>query len=374
MSVEQQLLDEAEIWIKSFEEMRIASEPDSDTEDNLLLAVLSNVPFFNKMFKELRSTTAAITILTNTADKQSNMLKVSPVLGLVLNAIDFIQIPFVYAASLILGKKPPITYLNNSKWLYAAVMLALCITAFALPGAAPAIAIVMASLALTAGLITLGRVFYQYKLDKKALADNPVTKMEQLMLELKTESEHKNVAEIEKIIEKIVALDAECEKKPGGIKALYREKLTLEAKIKIEDKVLDASVGIILSSLAIAGTVILLIFPPVGLTILAAVTIVGCAFAITQIAILCVSKLREDPKTQPVAVDTTLTIESTPGMVNSLSPQETFSPLHSKIAHEPTSIPNKIETEAPSLDASEEAAEEIESESDSSTSPLIKRK
>jgi len=278
-------------------QMTFIHRPEPITSDALALVILNGIPLFNGLLKRLNSSTSAISkLVKKTGDAPTSVLNtanVTPFVGILLNILDFIQIPLIYLAAFALGEKPPITLSNNARWLYAGVLLALCLAAFLIPVAAPFIAIGSASLGFLAGTFTLGKLLQEYYEDKSALKvvmdkinTGPAGRIQTHSLELETACLYpsKNALLIDKLIVEIELIKQDCGKKKNDIKSLYKEAYMLEEKLKIETDVIDNCIGIALSALAVSGTVVSLFFPPAGLIILLTTALAGAAYVIARLA------------------------------------------------------------------------------------------
>lgn len=289
-----ELFTKAEILIAKVKATELAYKPAPISDDDLTLAILNGIPFFNSLLKRTTGAFSASATLAKNAGKTSDTVlkagQMTPIIGIALNTVDFIRIPLLYLATFVLGRKPPFTRLNNARWLYAAVALGFCVTALVMPGIAMIIGIAAAAFSVAGGVITLGRILYQYNQDKKALAANPAYKIERLAEQLNQACVDKNSLPIHQLSKEIEMLNVECLRYLGGLKALYNEKYILEEKIKVEAEVIDTIIEIAFSAAAVTGAVISLFFPPVGLSILAGVALAGFAYAIIQVVELYLTK------------------------------------------------------------------------------------
>ena len=241
--------------------------------------------------------------------------------GLTLTIIDFLRIPAIYLSFLIVGEKPPITLSKNARWVYSAVLLGLAITALALPAVAVPIALTMASLGLGLSLFTMAKTLYQrYQVRKelkaiKAEIATTMDELEQLRLETKGLEEKINISTANSHrLQMLPELDDERTKELSGeldnLK-LLPEKLKLvnerfvekydankiplqilhdrkhKCELTLEKKgtaaIMDKSIAVALSSIALIGLVLSLFFPPVGLSILAASALCGALYFIARV-------------------------------------------------------------------------------------------
>ncbi len=284
---------------------KVRHTPERAAENDLLLIILNGIPLFNNILRRINGTTSAISkLVKKTGDAPTAVLnsgKASPFIGIALNILDFIQIPLIYLASFALGRKPPITLSNNARWFYAAVLLTLCLVAFAIPPIAPFLAIASAVIGFGASAFILGKLlsgYYQDKQNFKALTEkinnSPFAELQVLnaKLEIVCKEDSQNHDLINTLIDDISALKNHCSASIETIKAMNQEAHILEIKLSIESDLLDSCVGILLSSAAIAGTVVTLFFPPIGLLLLSATTLAGTAYVISRFVTSYLTELK----------------------------------------------------------------------------------
>ncbi len=265
-----------------------------ESHDSLILIILTSIPLFNRLFKRLNNTSSSIAHLNKNffSSPALNPVRINPIVDIALNVLDFVQIPLLYLAAYALGQKSPVNLTNNTKWLFTSIALSLCLTAFFVPAIAPFIAITSASIGFIGSAVVIGQLLYQYYQDKKSLetVQNEINngiagelQQEINNLEMACLEPDKNTLEIDELITKIESIKQLYDTQRDDIKALYEQKFSLEDKLKIETELMDNCAGIMLSSLAIAGTVVALFFPPTGFFILFAATLVGIAYVTTRI-------------------------------------------------------------------------------------------
>lgn len=223
--------------------------------------------------------------------------------GVALAALDFILIPVIYLASYILNKDVPITLNNNARWLFSAILLGLTLTALFAPVTAPIIALVTAGISFVLSSFLLGRVVYErYQLAKERKAIETILAeaeedMKALLLEaqsLENElSQTTDATELAAIDSKIAPLQDRYKSQKELITDFKKQKFEVDEKIKAVGfrHILDKSIGIIFSALAVSGLVVTLFFPPVGLAILAAVSIATLTYIGVRIAVPLIGSL-----------------------------------------------------------------------------------
>lgn len=83
--------------------------------------------------------------------------------SLVVTVIDFLMVPLGYLYKLYKKEPVPFNFDNNTKWALAGVTLLLAIISAAVAAAARAISFVSAGLAITVGIASVCKYFYDYK-------------------------------------------------------------------------------------------------------------------------------------------------------------------------------------------------------------------
>jgi hypothetical protein len=204
-----------------------------------------------------------------------------------LASIDFFLIPLVYLSSFILDQPVPINITNNARWLYAAVVLALTITAIAVPAAAPIIAVVVAGLGLGFSTALLGKAIYDRIMlgkERKALrkeiseAENELHLIQEEAIHLQRES--KIVSNPEHLAALYREIAKRCQAQKDIIGELKDKELIVNEKIKTLHllHIVDKGLGVSFASLALAGLVATLFFPHVGLIILTTLSAVSLSY------------------------------------------------------------------------------------------------
>lgn len=282
--------------------------PEPIKTSSLLLMILNGIPLFNNLLKRLNSTTAGISkIVKKNGDAPISLVnatKVTPFIGLALNVMDFIQIPLIYFAAFALKEPSPISLSNNIQWLYSSILLALCLISLLIPVTAPLIAIVTASLGVLSSVFMFTKLYHEYAEDKKAfkivlekINTSPAGKLQRCILELENayNNPNRDITLIDKLIIKLEDLKQRCNQEIKEIKTLYEEASLLEEKLNVEMDIIDQCIGIALSSLALAGTVVLLFFPPAGLIILLSAACAGTVYVASRMIASHLSTVQTQP-------------------------------------------------------------------------------
>lgn len=304
----QSLLNEALLFNKTVVHVEEPLE-----NDGLVLIVLNQIPLLNALMKRLNSASSAVSDLIKkngiATDAVLNINKVNPFVGIALNLIDFLQIPLIYLSAYMLGQKSPITLTNNARWLYATVLLALCVIGVLLPVTAPFVAISSAGLGCFAGIFILTKLWQGYAKDKQSyiqlhekIDNSPYGNLVLLCSEMKNALDNPlaNRLKIESLSLELESSIQQCKVRQHEIQEWLKQINFLEQKMNIESEVLDNSIGIILALTAVAGTVVSLFFPPIGLIILLTAASTGAAYVVTRLA---KPSLFEFPITRSFAID-----------------------------------------------------------------------
>ena len=284
------LITESRLMQMSF---LVHAQQNRQSNDSLDLLILSSIPFANRLLKRIFSTASSVCkIIKKTGNAPVPVLKtikVSPFVGIAFNILDFLQVPFLYLATFAMGQKPPFTLANNARWLFAAILLTLCLVAFFIPITAPIITIVSASLAFLMSAYTLSKLFNQYHIDKKSFEDIKIkiktgVTAELLAsiscLETACQAPEKNKPLIKHLTHQIELLKKQCMSQKEEIKQLYQDAYTLEAKVKIENDMIDNLITLALGALAVTGAVVSFFLPPIGFIMLTTTTLACTAYFI----------------------------------------------------------------------------------------------
>ena len=269
-----------------------------------LLERVTLLATFLKQFNDIGGSAGSIAQLQgNGSDSLQTAMDSFRFTGLALKIIDFIRIPAIYLAFLIAGEKPPMTIPKNTQWLYSGVLLGLTIAALAAPVVAPIIAVSAASLGLAVGLVTLFKTFYQpYRTRQKlkAIEEEITTQtdglnklreqtiaLEDQLSQTKTNEEQAVLrASIETVAQHF---NTDYETKKHQLQQLHDTKFQYEKELisldleKTKIAILDKGLGLILSSIAVIGFALSLAFPPIGVVIIAATTIIGAVYLSSRI-------------------------------------------------------------------------------------------
>ncbi|MDR3442182.1 MAG: hypothetical protein P4L65_04110 [Legionella sp.] len=267
------------------------------------------IPFLSRFINDVSKTGNAVLQLSNSINTfQHTTAPVALTRGLefggvALAALDFILIPVIYLASYILKQEVPISLTNNARWLFSGILLGLTLTAILAPVTASIIALVTAGIGFVLSGFLLSRVLYErYQLAKEhralkivlATAEDEMSTLKSAARLLENElSQTTDVTELAIIDSKIALLQGRYQTKKEFITELKGKKFEVDEKIKAVGfrHVLDKSIGILFSALAVSGLVVSLFFPPVGLAILTTVSIASIAYISIRIAVSLISSL-----------------------------------------------------------------------------------
>ncbi len=277
-------------------------------------------PLLLTLTQTIDSTGMALTLFIMTFRQMNEFLfkalRHFSAVGTILKAFNFIQIPLIYLTAFVLGEKIPFSLSKNAKWLYSAVLLGLALTSIFVPGAAVAIIIATAGLTLGASILTLANTLIKKQTQPRKLAEIRAKKevLEQkaqaLQLEaqaLEQEGDGLSNAELD---EKINALFKQHQALRVRLTKLYTDEVIYTKKItkKGTGFVLDRSVSTGLAAIGVIGSVLLLMAPVAGISVLAATSVVGTGYLALRMVGSLVNKLKKSPTTPTTKSSTSVSI------------------------------------------------------------------
>lgn len=270
------------------------------SKKSITLAILKMIPFFNKFISAADGVGNVLISLVEIEGHITNATQAAGsafgIIKLISSAFDFIRVPCIYLGAIIAGQKLPMTLSRNARFLYASVLLGITITAFAFPPSAPIIALVSALFALGYSVITMANLFHKRDLIrdqlKKVENDIEITKTKTLKLidELEHLERKAKAARYEnkvdsQLLDEIKSKRDEIKSQLNSLQELYDQQEY--AKQKLEKlglaHALDKTMGVALACLALIGVVVSLVFPPVGLIILAVTASIGFTYLIGRV-------------------------------------------------------------------------------------------
>jgi hypothetical protein len=261
---------------------------------------------FDHKLSELTNT---IIELFNTETEGSDTLES---LSLASHAIDFIKLPARYLSGFARGKEASVTVPHAVRFAYTTIMLSLSILALALPITAVPIGIISVCLGTISAAVLLGRYFLQK--EKYLELKNQLVEAEDKMQKLQEEAQLINTHLTENPDQ---AIDMQrlhqIKEDYDRLSALLSKKDLIKLKIKKYSSeynpmfLMDRGIGLGLSSLAAAGLICSLFFPPVGIAIAVSAFIAGVAYMGARITMTIVkkilayreSKLEKNPLSEP---------------------------------------------------------------------------
>lgn len=319
--------------------------------------LINKIPLFASFLRSANRATGHLSDLSEVAEMQENVTEVLhaaapgvPIADLTLLSLDFIRIPIIFGVSKLLGEEPPITLSDNARWLYAGILLGLTISAFVLPVIAPPLALTAASLTFSVSLITMGKVIYdRYKLRK-----------EQKRLEVAIEEDTR---QLKMLCKQAIALETqvasaetvEDKVKLGGQlihlqtnfdDLLAKHKTDLQKKFECDHElekkgtmvIIDKGVTVALASLALAGLVTTLFFPPIGLAILTGSALLGLTYLVGRVTIPLINKWVTTIFGRRKEVAAPSELSEDPGMPDSLQAKNNFDKRGPTIAVKPGEV------------------------------------
>lgn len=215
------------------------------------------------------------------------------VLGMVLSTFDFIRIPAIFFVSWMAGQPAPLKPSKLASWLYSGLALGLGIAALAISGAAPIIGLVASVIGVVASIFLLSRTLYlnrQYNNKLHALNEKVATlenRLEEKKQALQTLSNKSTAPSSEETFE-MQTLIAEIESLTEAAKPILTQQAIMKEKLEKRgtQKIIDKIVATFLSALTVIGTILALMFPVAGLTILTAAALIGGGYLITTAFII----------------------------------------------------------------------------------------
>lgn len=210
--------------------------------------------------------------------------------GLTFGILNFIQIPLLYIYSLITKKKNLITPSDAATFAFTSISLTLTVAALLIPGVAPTLGLLGTFIGSIAALTSLFNLIHnyseaQYHLslinDKMAEKKEMIAVLQENLRDKSIELEHyptQKIKIMEEIQQKLIKHQAELE-------ALIDQKKDLDETIStFKPGAIDKSIGLLLACIGIAGAIISLVFPPVGMIIISVATITGAVYGVTRLS------------------------------------------------------------------------------------------
>ena len=259
---------------------------------------------FATFLKRINSNAGHLGHLSHEVHLQENVTEVLskatpavPIVNVVLLGLDFVRIPLIYAAARITGLELPpfkLSFSKPAKWFYSAILLALPITALALPAAAPIIAISIAAITLAGGLITMGKIIndrIKHRKEQKELehiiGDN-TRKLELFCQEALALEEQISSATPKEIDELSLQLT---QKRTDFGTLLTKNNIDLQKKFNCDQELkkkgmaamMDKGVSLSLACLGFAALVTSLFIPPLGLSLVLGTVLLGATYFLGRI-------------------------------------------------------------------------------------------
>ena len=291
---------DAEKMVRSITEIT----PEPVSEDFLARALLERVPLLRDF---LESGTGAGTTLSDLVSTQE--LATGFHIGSVaLSAIDLVRLPFFYLAAFIMGQKaPPFKLSDSLKMLYSASLVAFGVAGLLVPPLVPSFLTVAGVVGVglgVSGLIQLyrDRASTNAQLDsvRKALQamQSEIKPLQNEALELKKafdvimddkektffQKRGEATTYLSRINDLERRFDSDFHPK---LQILLNQEAQYAAKLKVmknASTVMNRSVGVALAVLGLVGAVMLFVFPPAGLGILAAGALLSGGYLLARFA------------------------------------------------------------------------------------------
>jgi hypothetical protein len=209
---------------------------------------------------------------------------------------DFILIPLIYLSAFILKEPVPFKLSTNAKWLYAALVLGLSIAALALPAIASILGLVIGSLVLSVSVFLLAKTLVKRDALSKELKslEQEISTEEQEMADIQDKGyllqgelqKAQTNEEVQALKQKIIQLHQLFLFTKEKVQTLKERELAVTEKIKHLGAIhiVDRVVGITFTAGAVTGLALSLVFPYIGLTIVAAVSIASFTYLLGRAA------------------------------------------------------------------------------------------
>lgn len=215
-----------------------------------------------------------------------------------LAALNVVTIPLMYLSYYMLYRKKdrvPVNFSNNAKFLYSLLGLGLAIVALTVSGAAPVIAVSMATIGLGLSAYVLGKTFserFALRKEKKIVSkeilqqennlDSIQLEAQQLEEALKSSQDEEQITAL---LNEVALVRERYDWQKNSINSLKNQELRLDRKIEALglSQVIDKSVGLALSSFGVICVVVTLLIPPVGLWMMAGGAIAAGAYGVAKL-------------------------------------------------------------------------------------------
>lgn len=273
--------------------------PESEEKTHILIELIRKIPFLEDFLRDSDESGEFISALLEAKGNETPSPSLTEAttgfhyahMGLAI--VNFIRIPLMYMAAWILGKELPFKLTRMGKLVYSAVLLALAVTTVIIPGLATVMGIAASGLGLGLSLYTLGNYFYQRSQLKKEIAgyDRAIALEDGLLKEIKEQSaqngsdlqqaiKNGDKANIERLLGSIQRMKGVYDHTIKRQQTFHNDRFLLQQKLeKFNTTTLtDRAVGFALTFGLLTGLTLGLFFPPVGLGLAAASTILSVAY------------------------------------------------------------------------------------------------
>lgn len=286
----------------------------STKEGSAILSVLMETPVLANLLNRIKMANDAVyslATLDNTLQyrtlnlpAQLNNLPTIPTtyynIGLIATILNFVTLPLIYIASLVLRKPSPVKLTPTAQWLYSGLLLALTVIALIFPPSAIIIGGISTVLAFGSSIY----FWDKFNKEKTKTRHKIITATEEIKMLLEVINKQKN--EIEKIISKI---QNNLENATDEQISLFRDALAnnmlilsipleqLEKINKQKDELeneyramnnltaLDQAFGVSFAITALLGFLISFIAPPIGFVALNTVFFLGVIYGLCRLIV-----------------------------------------------------------------------------------------
>lgn len=286
-----------------------------------LLILMKKIPFFSAFIRHINNAKDPIaTLITLHGAIPSQPLAASgiPIILLILSAINFLFLPFLFLAFKIAKVEPPLNLTHFGHWVASTIILGLLIAALLIPGVAPILTLIVASVSLVVALSTIRKsLLYQTQL-QKTIDDNLLAQTtllaacDTLVSRIKayTTSNDPHLAAFE------ATAQAEFDRYKEQLQALKNQEATCKTMRKTNDTtaVIYRSSIVIFSLLSVIGLALCFAFPVVGLSLMAIGSTLTGLFFLGRLAVMIHTawknrNMAAPPVNAPPVHESTLDIE-----------------------------------------------------------------
>ena len=332
-------------------------------------ALHKTIPQYSVAISKATSVSSAIHTITkfyrDLSRSEQISLSISSYSGLVMAGVNFMLIPTAYIAGYIVGKPPKVTITRSAQFAYSAALFGLALAGFLIPGVAPILGVVGASLGVSAAVIAVGKLLRDRRIQKDELVsinasigdkEEAILKSEDkaraYLQQLRDLPQEDKEAAFNALNQDVALLYEQVQHDSSELEALkLKQKVLLAKQHDLGPlKVLDRSVGVFLASVVIVGAVISLFLPPVGAFILGAAAVTGLGYFVGRVSYPIINKffnwLKQKPRPGEAMDASVEKPDSAPDSTLNIT-KKLQEPLDAPEAPQPDPVSQSVVNEAP---------------------------